>query len=84
MRLQVFPQTYLLWLKIIGQTMPVTNTADYERPIDHFLKPSVRLKADVSKISNLFFYFFFDLLIVRLPLLIDLTLVVIWPLLIDY
>lgn len=84
MRLQVFPQTYLLWLKIIGQTMPVTNTADYERPIDHFLKPSVRLKADVSKISNLFFYFFFDLFIVRLPLLIDLTLVVIWPLLIDY
>lgn len=65
--------------------MSVTNTADYERPIDHFLKPSVRLKADVSKISNLFcFYFFFDLFIVRLPLLIDLTLVVIWPLLIDY
>lgn len=56
MRLQAFPQTYLLWLKIIGQTMPVTNTADYERPIDHFLKPSVRLKADVSKISNLFFF----------------------------
>lgn len=59
MRLQAFSQTYLLWLKIIGQTMPVTNTADYERPIDHFLKPSVRLKADVSKISNLFCFLLF-------------------------
>lgn len=32
--------TYLLWSKIIGQTMPVTNTADYEYPFWSFFKCS--------------------------------------------